>query len=74
MIKYQLTRESTIAFLDYSLDDIWHAIATDTAEDCDIFITIGKRELRIPICADHFATIEQAILDCLADEEEIECL
>lgn len=70
MIKYQLTAESLRAFLDSALGDTFEALGRDHPEECDIFITIGNREIRIPTGADNFNAIELALYDCFANEEE----
>lgn len=69
-IKYHLTADSVKAFLDSALEDTFRALDRGHEEECDIFITIGNREIRIPTGADNFGTIEQALLDCLQNEEE----
>ena len=68
-IKYQLTADGVAAFLASALADTFEALGRDHPEDCDIYITIGEREIRIPTGADNFGTIEQALHDCLENEE-----
>ena len=70
MIKYSLTADGVKAFLDSALADTFDALDRDNVEECDIFITIGEREIRIPTGADNFGAIEQAIKECLQNEEE----
>lgn len=69
MIKYQLTADGVGAFTDSALGDTFEALKRDHPEECDIFITIGNREIRIPTNADAFGEIESALRECLAIEE-----
>lgn len=70
MIKYQLTADGVGAFIDSALGDTFQALERDHPENCDIFITIGEREIRIPTGADTFGEIELALQKCLAIEED----
>jgi hypothetical protein len=69
MIKYQLTADGVGAFIDSALGDTFQALEGGHPEECDIYITIGEREIRIPTGADTFGEIESALRECLAIEE-----
>ena len=71
MIKYAFTADGVNAFLESVWGDIVHALDRDDLDDLDIFITIGNREIKIPITADNIETVENAITDCLQNGEVI---
>ena len=64
MIKYQLTPESTAAFLEAVLSDTFEALATDRVEEQDIFVTVGNREIRIPTSADAYEALASFVKEC----------
>lgn len=53
-IKYPLSVDGVKMFEDDTLHDIMNAIHKGNADDYDIFVTIGNREIRIPINAETF--------------------
>lgn len=69
MIRYRFTPDGTKAFINSVWGDIFQALERDTIQDCDIFITIGKREIKIPMLADNMETIENTIQECLENTE-----
>lgn len=52
--KYSFTQYGIKAFEQDTLNDIFEEMEKGghRIEDYDIFITIGEREIRLPICAD----------------------
>ena len=69
MIKYRLTADGVSAFLEDVWGDVLKALEKDRLDDCDIFITIGNRELWIPITAQILETVENAVNECLNEWE-----
>lgn len=45
------------------LDDTIHDILDGNTEDCDIFVTIGNREIRIPIAPESYEHLERMLND-----------
>ncbi len=70
LIKYPFTPESVEAFTGSTLAETLEAIDAGDAEDQDIFITIGNREIKIPMNADTFSALEDFLKNCLALEAE----
>lgn len=70
MIRYQFTKEGIEAFEQDTLHDIFTEMDKQDAhlEDFDIFITIGNREIIIPI----FAQAHDELIDYLKSIEEEE--
>lgn len=68
MIRYQLNLEGIDAFERDTLHDIFTEMDKPNAhmEDYDIFITIGNREIKIPI----FAQAHDELMDYLKSMEE----
>lgn len=60
-IKYHFTADEIAAFEQDTLNDIFEEMdkGGNHIDDLDIFITIGNRGIRLPICADaHSGIIE----------------
>jgi hypothetical protein len=68
MIKYQLTPESAKAFLASVEADTFAALDNGTMEEQDVFVTVGNREIRIPMFAAVLEALETFVQECLIDE------
>lgn len=68
MIKYQLTPESAAAFLESVLADTYEALTNETIEDQAVFVTVGNREIKIPMYAAVYEALEEFVKTALLDE------
>ena len=67
--KYAFTREGISAFLDAALGDTFHAL--DTGGDVNpIVISIGDRELVIPMFAEQYEELTVYLEKAIETEEE----
>lgn len=70
LIKYPFTLESVEAFAASTLEETLNAIDNGLGADQDIFITIGNREIKIPMNADTFSALDDFLKNCLTLEAE----
>lgn len=68
LIKYQLTPESSRAFLETVLGDTWQALDNETIEDQAVFVTVGNREIKIPMYAAVYEALVDFVNAALVDE------
>ena len=61
-IKYPFSRKGVKWFLDDSINDIFSDDFAH-AEDCDIFVTINNRQLRIPLAPESYEALECMLND-----------
>lgn len=68
-IKYSFTREGVTAFLETALADTFHAL--ETGGDVNpIVISVGDREIVIPMFAEQYDELHDYLNDAITTEEE----
>ncbi len=71
-IKYAFTADGIKTFEQDTLDDIFAEMdkGGNHIDDFDIFITIGNREIRLPICADAHAGIIELLQQIYEEDNQ----
>lgn len=74
-VKYDFSTHGIKAMYNDSLEEIFSALADEnenfTIEDLDIKITIGNREIKIPIAADIFELLFESLSKMHDDLKEM---
>ena len=66
MVKYPFSDSGVKYFLDDTIHDIFrvlHGEVEDDINDFDIFVTIGNREVRIPLTPESYECVEHKLRD-----------
>ena len=69
-IKYPFRKEGVKWFADDTINDIMNAIENGDPNDFNIFITIGNREIEIPLAPETYETLENFLENILKEIEE----
>lgn len=69
-IKYPFTKEGVEWFRDDTINDIMNAIENGNTEDFDLFITIGNREIKIPLAPETYETLEKFLENTIKEMEQ----
>lgn len=69
-IKYPFSKDGVKWFADDTINDIMNAIENGNTEDFDLFITIGNREIKIPLAPETYEALEKFLENTIKEMEE----
>lgn len=69
-IKYPFSKEGVKWFADDTINDIMNALENDNQNDFDIFITIGDREIKIPLAPETYEMLEKFLENTIKELEQ----
>ena len=69
-IKYPFSKEGVKWFADDTINDIMNALENGSTEDFDIFITIGNREIKIPLAPETYEMLEKFLENTIKELEQ----
>ena len=69
-IKYPFSKEGVKWFADDTINDIMNALENGSTEDLDIFITIGNREIKIPLAPETYEMLEKFLENTIKELEQ----
>lgn len=69
VIKYPFSSDGTKWFADDTANDIMNALESGNIHDFDLLITIGNREIKIPLAPETYELLEKFLENAIKEME-----